>query len=171
LFTVKDNHKAKREEIEKQFFIHNPEGFTVCDKGHGRLETRTLQLMIVPKHLEEWPGVKQILKMTRTREIKGKMTIETAYGITSLSEKSDDIQRIMSLWRGHWGIENKLHWVRDEVFREDRCTIRKGSSPQIMAALRNLIIGLACKLRIPTADMLAEFARFHKRAIKMVTEK
>jgi predicted transposase YbfD/YdcC len=157
-----------RKEIAVQFFIHNPEKITTYGKDHGRIETRVLQLMDVPEHLKKWIGVNQLLKMTRTRESKGKITTAVAYGITSLSKKDADLQRIMNLWRGHWHIENRLHWVRDMVFDEDRATIRKGGSPQIMAALRNLTIAMACKLNLSVTDMRSNFCRFHKRAIKLI---
>ena len=50
--------------------------------------------------------------------------------------------RLLNLWRGHWGIENRIHWVRDVTMDEDRSQVRTGAAPQIMAALRNLTIGL-----------------------------
>jgi predicted transposase YbfD/YdcC len=126
--------------------------------------------MAVPRHLEKWPGVKQMLKMTRIREIKGKTTTEVAYGITSLSAKEANHLKIMDIWRGHWRIENNLHWVRDMVFHEDWSTIRKGSSPQIMAALRNLIIGLACKLRTTASQMRFYNSISQQNAISLIME-
>jgi predicted transposase YbfD/YdcC len=126
--------------------------------------------MDVPKSLDCWPGVKQILKITRTRIIKNKISTEVAYGITSLSKEEANSLKIMELWRGHWCIENQLHWVRDMVFDEDRCTIRSGNSPQIMAALRNLLIALACRLHKSLTDLRFECSRFHKRSIKIITE-
>ncbi len=51
-------------------------------------------------------------------------------------------QRLLALWRGHWSIENRLHWVRDVTFDEDRCQVRVGAAPHVMAALRNLVISL-----------------------------
>lgn len=70
------------------------------------------------------------------------MRTETAYGATSLSPKEADSARLLKLNRGHWCIENRLHWVRDVTFDEDRSQIRKGSGPQVMATLRNLAISL-----------------------------
>jgi len=124
--------------------------------------------MDVPIHLEEWPGIKQILKITRTKITKKKTTTEVAYGITSISKNRGNPEKIMELWRNHWHIENRLHWVRDVVFNEDKSTIRKGSSPQIMAALRNLVISLAHKTEKTVTDLRCECARFHKRAIKLI---
>ena len=131
---------------------------------------RELQIMDVPKHLEQWQGIKQILKITRTRKTKKKTTIETAYGITSLSKERANPEKIMKLWRNHWNIENRLHWVRDVVFNEDKCTIRKGNSHQIMTSLRNSIIHMAHKLKKSVTDLRCECSRFHKRAIKLITQ-
>jgi predicted transposase YbfD/YdcC len=63
-----------------------------------------------------------------------------------------------------------IHWVRDMVFDEDRCTIRKGNAPQVIAALRNTVIALAHKLNMSVTDMRHEFARLHKRGIKVILE-
>lgn len=67
---------------------------------------------------------------------------ETAYGLTSLAKDKADGADILSYNRGHWSIENELHWVRDVTFDEDRSRIRAGHGPQVMASLRNLSIGL-----------------------------
>ena len=69
--------------------------------------------------------------------------MEVHYGITSLSEQQADAKRLLGLVRGHWAIENNLHWERDVVMGEDASRIRKGTAPQVMAALRNSIIHLA----------------------------
>jgi predicted transposase YbfD/YdcC len=64
------------------------------------------------------------------------------YGITSLKRAGADAKALLRLVRGHWGIENKSHYVRDETLGEDRCRIRTGSSPQVLAALRNVAVHL-----------------------------
>lgn len=71
---------------------------------------------------------------------KNKETCEIAYGITSLTPEKASPSRLLELNRRHWGIENGLHWVRDETFREDRSQIRTGNAPRVMATLRNLAI-------------------------------
>lgn len=73
---------------------------------------------------------------------KNKQSSEIAYGITSLTPDKASPDRILELNRMHWGIENSLHWVRDETFREDRSQIRTGNAPRVMATLRNLAITL-----------------------------
>jgi predicted transposase YbfD/YdcC len=67
------------------------------------------------------------------------LSAETAYYVTSLLAGEADPARLAELIRGHWGIENRLHWVRDVTFDEDRCQVR--SAPRVLAALRNLAIG------------------------------
>ena len=77
--------------------------------------------------------------MERTRRRKGRETAEWAYAITSLMPERADAARLLKIWRGHWGIENRLHWVRDVVFGEDQSRVRTESAPQLLAALRNLV--------------------------------
>lgn len=64
------------------------------------------------------------------------------YGITSLSETRAHPERLLSLSRGHWSIENRLHWVRDVTFDEDRCRARRGQGAQVLASIRNLVVSL-----------------------------
>lgn len=73
---------------------------------------------------------------------KGVSRCDVAYAVTSLSPREAAPRRLLSLWREHWGIENRLHWVRDVTFDEDRCQVRMGAAPQVMAALRNMAISL-----------------------------
>ena len=73
---------------------------------------------------------------------KGRTRQDVAYAVTSLSSQEAGPQRLLNLWRGHWGIENRVHWVRDVTFDEDRSQIRTGAAPQVAAALRNMTISL-----------------------------
>ena len=68
--------------------------------------------------------------------------MERVYAITSLPPERADAARLLGIWQGHWGIENRLHWVRDVVFGEDQSQVRTESAPQLMAALRNLVTGM-----------------------------
>lgn len=72
----------------------------------------------------------------------GRTRTEVAYGVTSLTAAQAGPERAAGLTRGHWQIENKIHWVRDVTFREDASRIRTGEGPQVMATLRNLAIGV-----------------------------
>lgn len=99
----------------------------------------------------DFPHVAQVARIQRTRtQVKsGKTETEVVYLITSLSPEEASPQRLLALNRGHWGIENRLHWVRDVTFGEDQSQIRTGCGPQMMALLRNLAISLV-RLRLKT---------------------
>jgi predicted transposase YbfD/YdcC len=91
-----------------------------------------------------FPHCGQVAHLERYREeIKsGKVHEETAYLITSLSPTEANPDRLLCLARGHWGIENKSHYVRDVTFDEDRSQVRKNSGPRVMATLRNFVISI-----------------------------
>ena len=107
------------------------------EKGHGRIETRTITTSaeVVP-HLE-WPGAAQVARIERERRIGDKVSTEIAYIVTSLTAAKAGPARLLALSRGHWSIENRLHYVRDVSFDEDRCRARAGG--RVLATLRNLL--------------------------------
>ena len=110
---------------------------------HGdRRERRTLWASAALNGYLHWPGLGQVCCVERRRRRKGRETVERVYAITSLPPERADAARLLAIWRGHWGIENRLHWVRDVVFGEDKSQVRTESAPQLMAALRNLVIGM-----------------------------
>ena len=76
------------------------------------------------------------------RRVRGKESVETVCAITSLGRERASAQRLLSIARGHWGIENRLHWVRDEGLGEDRCRVRTGEAPEILAGIRNAALWL-----------------------------
>lgn len=110
------------------------------DKGHGRIEKRTIRLTTILTKTQQFKGLKQGFELSRERTEKGKTTVETVHGITSLSRKRADAKRLLELTREHWGIENGSHYRRDVTLGEDASRIRKGTAPQVMAAVRNTII-------------------------------
>ena len=91
---------------------------------------------------EAWPHLQQVCRLERQRVVKGKKQVAVSYAISSLPATDADARRLLSLSRGHWGIENRLHWVRDVTFDEDRSQVRTGAAPQVLAGLRNLVISL-----------------------------
>ena len=97
-----------------------------------------------------WPGLQQVCQITRERWEKGKHTVEVAYRITSLGPEKADAKRLLALDRGHWGIENGLHHVRDVTLGEDACRVRTRNAPQVLAATRNLALGLLRLLGFPS---------------------
>lgn len=90
----------------------------------------------------DWPGAAQVFRLTRRRVTRDADTTEVSYGITSLPRGQADAAELLRLSRGHWGIENRLHHVRDVSFGEDDCRCRTGSLPQFLAAMRNAAIAL-----------------------------
>jgi predicted transposase YbfD/YdcC len=101
-------------------------------------------------HYVDFPHVQQVLCIRRrvTHLKRNKSTEEIAYGITSLPPHKASPQRLLQLNRGHWGTENRLNWVRDVTFDEDRCQIRTRNAPRVMASLRNFAISLLRWLQI-----------------------
>ncbi len=127
------------------------------NKGHGRLETRRIRSSPALANYVDFPKASQVFQIERIRTTRGKETREVGYGITSLTPEKASPGRILELVRGHWSIENRLHWVRDVTFDEDRSRVRKGAAAQAMAAFRNVAIGL---LRLAGARNIAAALRY-----------
>lgn len=141
---------------------------------HGyRIERRCLAASSALRDYCVWPGLEQVLRIERTVKDKrnGKTHTEVHYGITSLAPAEADAQRLATLVRGHWRIENRLHWVRDKDFAEDASRVRTRHAPQAMAIFRNLAISL---LRLLGYDCLVAGLRhcaYHpEAAISLVTQ-
>jgi predicted transposase YbfD/YdcC len=141
------------------------------DKGHGRRERRTITTTTWLNGYLDWPEVGQVFRLTRERTLGDTATVEVAYGITSLLPEQASAKKLLGLVRGHWGIENGLHWVRDVVLGEDRCRVRKGAAAQILATLRNAALYLLTKTRIKSPTAAIRHLAFHpKKAIQLVTQ-
>lgn len=114
------------------------------DKAHGRWERRTLTVTTALNDYVSWPGAAQVLRRVcrRIHERTGQIETEVTYGITSLPPALAGPAQLEQIWRGHWTIENRLHYVRDETFREDRCQVHVGAAAQALAAFRNAVIAL-----------------------------
>jgi hypothetical protein len=110
---------------------------------------------------QKWPGLRQGFELVRERTAKGQTTVEVAYGITSLRPEQADARRLLELVREHWRIENCLHYVRDVTLGEDACRVRKGSAPQVLAALRNAVVHLLAG--VPAESRAAAIERLNAR--------
>lgn len=99
--------------------------------------------------LTRWPGLEQVIRLERITKHKGHLTTEVQYAITSLSRPQADASDLLKLWRSHWGIENRLHWVRDTLWQEDRCRIKNPIGGHNMAAFRNAAINLLRLAKVP----------------------
>jgi predicted transposase YbfD/YdcC len=131
-----------------------------CEKGHGRLERRTLTSSGMLKEYVNWPHCEQVFRLERhfVRTSDGKVMDEVSYGVTSLTRQQADADRLLELVRGHWGIENGLHFRRDDTLKEDRCRL-KGQAAQAMAAINNLMLGL---LRRTDFETLPDARRYYE---------
>src|SRR5487761_1069759 len=129
------------------------------ERGHGRRERRTLKVTSVARGLA-FPHAAQAIQITRRRKVKGKWSRETCYAVTSLSVTQATPGQLAAIIRGQWGIEDRLHWVRDIDFDEDHSQVRTAAGPQIMASLRILAITI---LRLAGATSIAATLRYHAR--------
>jgi predicted transposase YbfD/YdcC len=111
------------------------------DKHGDRVEVRRLWASTALAGYLDWPGALQVARVERTCDRRGRRTREVRYLITSLAPAIGPAALLRRV-RQHWGIENRLHWVRDVTMGEDASQVRSGAAPQVMAALRNAVIGL-----------------------------
>jgi predicted transposase YbfD/YdcC len=114
------------------------------NKGHGRLERRTLTVSSQLNDFLDWPYLEQVFKLERRRiSLKtGEIHEQVVYGFTSLMREEITPSRLLKDIRSYWGIENGLHYRRDVTLREDYTHMTKGRAGQVMACLNNLIIGI-----------------------------
>ncbi len=141
------------------------------EKGHGRMEKRTLTVSSELKGYVDWPYAEQVFKLER--EFKqmntGKLTHEVVYGITSLTAKEAGAKRLLEITRSHWGIESGLHYRRDVTLHEDRCRVRTGHAAHAMAVINNLALGLFARLGYTSApEARRHFAAHLDEAVKLV---
>jgi predicted transposase YbfD/YdcC len=132
------------------------------EKGHGRLEERQLTVSSLLAGYHDWPYLAQAFQLVRQVWRGKKHTHEVRYGITSATTSEANAQRIFAVIRGHWAIENGLHYRRDVTLREDASQIRMGHAPQVLASLNNLVCGVTARAGITN---LAAFQRSAAAAI------
>ena len=146
---VKKNHPQMYAEIAMFFelpgIVADGERYDrhcTVSKGHGRLETRTLECLSGSCADWQWPDAVQVVRRTCERlECKsGKRTVSVSYGLTSLSADDAGAGDLEQLWRGHWTIENRKHYVRDVTLGEDRHPMYRGHAPEVLATLRSALI-------------------------------
>ncbi len=166
LLVVKQNQPTMHRDIQDLFFTADTAPSLLADtiqtitevRVHGgRIEERVLEASTALCGYSEWPGIQQVLRLKRsvtnkqqvlrlkrsvTNKRTGHTSCEVAYAVTSLPPQRATPQQLLRAWREHWTIENRVHWVRDVTFDEDRQQLRKGCAHQVLAALRNTAIGL-----------------------------
>ena len=111
------------------------------------------------KEYVKWPYCEQVFRLERhfVRISDDKVFHEVSYGVSSLTSAEANADRLLELVRGHWGIENGLHFRRDDTLKEDRCRL-KGQGAQAMAAINNLVLGL---LRGTSLETLPDARRYY----------
>jgi predicted transposase YbfD/YdcC len=147
---AKQNQPELLASIEREFDPADPEAATEQDRetwvsrdyDHGRQEHRCLTAVSVTDFQVDWPGVEQVFRVERTtiRKPGEAPRKEVIYGLTSLRREQAGAQRLLQLNRGHWTIENRVHWVRDREFGEDASQTETGEIARVLAAVRTTVI-------------------------------
>lgn len=150
-------------------------GLLTEETGHGRTERRTVQVAPLGEH-HGYPGIDFphathafLIERDTTCHATGRHRAHVALGVTDLTGDHAHPARVAARVRGHWGIENRLHWVRDVTYGEDSSRVRTGTAPQVMAGFRNLAISalrLAGHTSIATG--LRHMARNHVRPLTLL---
>ncbi len=139
------------------------------EQGHGRIEHRRLESTDLLRGYLDWPGVEQVCRIERRRIIAGKESREVVYAITSLSRERAGAEALLRLSRGHWGIENRLHWVRDVTLREDACRVRSRKGAQGLAAVRNTALTLLRRMGFTNiVEGLEHFMEHRAHAVRLL---
>jgi len=156
VMTVKGNMPTLYRQLKQLPWAAIPAVSSVST-DHGRRARRTIKAALAPAWIG-FAGAAQVAQVRRTVTKKGKKTVEVVYLITSDRDASP---ATLAAWiRGHWEIENKLHWVRDVTYQEDKSLVRTGNAPRVMASLRSLAISL---LRLDGHSNIAAANLHHAR--------
>jgi len=151
MLAVKGNQGSLYEDIKELFDYAQETAFADCDyhktedQNHGRVEIRECWTISDPEYLgrirnlSDWKDLQTIVMVKSERRIGEKRTSEVRHYISSLD---GDAKQALKAVRGHWGIENKVHWVLDVAFREDDSRVRKGNGAQNFAVLRHIALNL-----------------------------
>lgn len=151
LLQVKDNHPTLHEEVKLLFSEADLLGFegmryarhSTVEKDHGRIETRQLDSVWDLNWFHDralWPKLGCFVRVRSTREIRGKLSRQDRFFLSSLSGR--DAARLLDLVRGHWSVENQLHWSLDVTFGEDHSRVRMGHAAEHLSRIRGVAVGL-----------------------------
>ncbi len=156
VMTVKGNMPTLYKQLKKLPWAAIPATSDVST-GHGRRARRTIKAALAPAWIG-FAGAAQVAQLRRTVTTKGKKTVEVVYLVTS--DRDADPAALAAWVRSHWHVENRLGWVRDVTYQEDRSLVRTGNAPRVMATLRSLAIGLP---RLDGHASIAAANRYHAR--------
>jgi len=150
VLALKGNQGTLREDVELFAREQKANGFRdtkvsrheTVDGDHGRIETRTYTAFRDVAWLQErheWPGLQGVIMVESTREIGNKVERETRFYITSLVWLAAQLAQVV---RGHWTVENSLHWVMDMTFRDDECRVRTDHAPANFTTIKHMALNL-----------------------------
>lgn len=165
VFTVKGNQPSLRRMLAALPWSQVP-AHRVTERSHGRTTSRTIKAVEAPDRLE-FPRARQVLQLRRTVTRHGKRTVEVVYLICSKPMTLAPPATVAAWIRGHWAIEDRLHYVRDLTYDEDRSRVRTGSGAEVMATLRNLAISLH---RLAGHDNIAQATRHTTRDVNRAAQ-
>jgi predicted transposase YbfD/YdcC len=136
---------------------------TLPNKGHGRIEVRTLTTSSQLNDFLDWPFLQQVFRVERTITIQktGKTRREVVYGITSLSAEQASPQQLLTMLRSYWQIENGLHYRRDVTLHEDHTRFKKHGAAHNMAIINNIVLALIAKANYPLVPPARRFFAAH----------
>ncbi len=158
LGALKGNQGTLHRRVQEHFVAE--ESYTDISKGHGRIEHRVVSLCTTLEQIPAWPGLQALIRVESQRQLKKgghpRLETETRYYVASFGDSAKAFsQRI----RGYWGVENKVHHVRDVTQGEDASRIRMHQLPQIFAVARNFALNL---YRSNDFDNMAQAERYCK---------
>jgi predicted transposase YbfD/YdcC len=145
ILALKSNQRNLREEVRHLFEVRPAnETAETIEKDHGRIEHRRIEVIseldwIDERELQKWKGLKSVVRVMSSREIGGKKQRKTRYFIASVA---DDPRRMLARIRGHWAIENSLHWSLDVGFGEDHSQVRMKNAPANFSLIRKMALNL-----------------------------
>jgi predicted transposase YbfD/YdcC len=166
-FTVKGNQPGLLADLTLYFQKrHEPDSVSV-DSGHGRIETRKIWISAELNDYLDFPWVGQVFVIERESINKktGKVSNETAYGVTSCKPEQADADKILKTNRDHWCIENSCHYIIDWNFDEDRSRIRTGYGPENVSRLRRFAVGLIKSKGVPSVAQKMRHLAMNVRSV------
>lgn len=172
LVTVKANQGHLLDCLQRWFAPEHPRSYgwapvaveqretATCDRAHGRYDVRFLAATTELAAGVDWPHVAQAFMVIRSWEAHGQVHQEIHWGVTSLAAGGADVERLLELRRGHWRIENGLHYVKDVTLGEDASLVHRGQGPANMSLLRDGAVSL---LHAAGQQQIAARLRYHSR--------
>jgi len=166
-FTVKGNQSGLLEDLILYFRDRNEPDAISVDSGHGRIETRKIWTTAELNGYLDFPWVGQAFVIERESINKktGRLSQETAYGVTSCKPNEASASKVLKTNREHWCIENSCHYIIDWNFDEDRSRIRTGNGPENISRLRRFAVGLIKSKGVPSVAQKMRQLSMNVRAV------